>query len=120
MAGAPVCTVPTQAPTTQPLPTAMPAIPAPTPSIAGLMASVTALKRAVETLSGQKGGLSGFTTNPSSKKSNQDGRWKEVDRVKETVRVFNPNDSSQFVDVLRINKLVFQDTVTGETWIWNR
>ena len=128
MAGAPVCTVPTQAPTDQPKATIMPAIPNPSPSIAGLMATVVALKRAVETMNQSNnagngtGGINGFTLNPGdpSKKTQKQPTWVEINRTKETVRVFNPNDSSQYVDVERINKIVWRDTVTGELFTWTR
>jgi hypothetical protein len=47
-------------------------------------------------------------------------RWKESKRTTEVVRVFNPNDHSQFVDVERINQLTMTDGVTGESWSWSR
>jgi hypothetical protein len=44
----------------------------------------------------------------------------EVSRVSETVRIENPDDPSQFVEVERINKLRFRDSTNGEQWVWNR
>ncbi len=48
------------------------------------------------------------------------GNWIEFKRVTATVRVSNPQDSSQFVDIEQINQLVMVDRVTGATWVWNR
>jgi len=48
------------------------------------------------------------------------GRWQEVSRVEKRVRVENPNDSDQYVEIDRINQLKMRDTVTGEEWVWNR
>jgi hypothetical protein len=46
--------------------------------------------------------------------------WVEAFRTTATVRVENPDDSSQFVEIERINQLVMRDTVTGSTWEFNR
>ena len=39
----------------------------------------------------------------------------EIARVTETVRVFNPDDETQYVDVLRITSLTTRNDRTGET-----
>lgn len=44
----------------------------------------------------------------------------QSERVTEQVRLTNPNDSTQFVDVVRINKLVMRNENTGELWVWER
>lgn len=41
-------------------------------------------------------------------------------RTFETVRVFNPEDTNQWVDVLQITGLVFQDPVTGRYLTWRQ
>lgn len=41
-------------------------------------------------------------------------------RTFETVRVFNPDDTSQWVDVQQITGLVFQDPVTGRRLVWRQ
>jgi hypothetical protein len=41
-------------------------------------------------------------------------------RTFETVRVFNPDDSNQWVDVLQITGLTFTDPVTGRTLTWRQ
>ena len=45
-------------------------------------------------------------------------RWLEQYRVTAIVRIFNPEDDSQWVDVERIMKLVMEDQITGELWVW--
>lgn len=45
-------------------------------------------------------------------------RWLEKERVTQQVRITNPQDSSQYVDVLRITKLTMQDQITGDLWVF--
>jgi hypothetical protein len=61
----------------------------------------------------------GGSTN-SKKNSNKVGKYTEVSRSTKTVRIYNPNDKSQYVDVEQIYALNFQDNKTGETWTWKR
>lgn len=122
-AAAPVCHIPPVTTTQQPTPVNIPAIPPAGPSIASLVASVNALRLAVLLLTNQhpqppdNGTTNGFKLKNDPKGSS---RWSEQSRVTETVRVFNPDDHSQFVDVERINKLSMRDNVTGEAWSWDR
>jgi hypothetical protein len=44
----------------------------------------------------------------------------EVGRDTEKVRVTNPNDDSQYVDIERINRLTMRNNNTGELWVWYR
>jgi hypothetical protein len=46
-------------------------------------------------------------------------QWQEVSRVVTPVRIFNPNDDQQWVDVERIAQLTFQDQTTNGMWQWN-
>jgi hypothetical protein len=41
-------------------------------------------------------------------------------RTTEIVRVFNPQDSAQWVDVQQITGLTFRDPVTGRTLTWRQ
>ena len=45
-------------------------------------------------------------------------RWSEVHRRTTTVRVYNPNDREQWVDVERIVNLTFQDRSTDALFQW--
>jgi hypothetical protein len=48
------------------------------------------------------------------------GKWVEVARNTEDVRVENPDDSDQYVIVRRINLLKMRNTTTGEEWTFDR
>lgn len=52
--------------------------------------------------------------------SDKNTRWTEIQRVTKKVKVTNPDDDSQFVEVKRIQKLVLKDKVTGEEWVFNQ
>lgn len=41
-------------------------------------------------------------------------------RTFETVRVFNPDNANQWVDVLQVTGVTFVDPVTGRTLIWRQ
>jgi hypothetical protein len=123
---APVCLIPTVTQVPPPAAVGLPAIPVPEPNFPSVVNTLVAMKQAIEQLSGQnnnvKGGSNGFQikNNKKQQKKPPQGRWVETNRVTAPVRIFNPTDQSQYVDVLRINQLTFTDNVTGETWIWNR
>jgi hypothetical protein len=46
-------------------------------------------------------------------------KWQEVQRNVQTVRIFNPNDREQWIDVERITNLVFLDKSTDALFQWN-
>lgn len=46
--------------------------------------------------------------------------YQEVHRTTKVVRVYNPQDKSQYVDVEQIESLLMRDTKTGEVWAWKR
>lgn len=48
------------------------------------------------------------------------GRWNEISRSTKKVRIENPDDPSQFVEIEQITNLVMQDSVTKETWTWSQ
>ena len=45
-------------------------------------------------------------------------RWLEKERSTNIVRITNPEDEEQWVDVERIERLVMEDQITGDLWIW--
>lgn len=121
----PICHIPpVELVTNQPTSPAIPSVPVAQPNLASLTAAVNTLRQVVLRISGQNNNNNnngGQTNNfTSTQGANKKGRWAEASRVVETVRVFNPNDDTQYVDVQRINKLVMKDGVTGEQWVWNR
>ena len=50
--------------------------------------------------------------------NNPPDSYQEVSRVTEVVRVYNPNDKNQYVDVERINFLRLDDVVNGGQVVW--
>lgn len=45
-------------------------------------------------------------------------QWQEVQRTVTPVRIFNPNDNQQWVDVERIAQVTFQDQTTNGLFQW--
>ncbi len=128
MADAPVCHIPAASNIPQPTPSALPAIP---PVQAGdwqsVIDAINALALGYQLLSGQvpPPGDPGQPGQPGSpgragKDAKTGGRFIELSRGTKQVRITNPDDDSQFVDVEIINRLVMKDTVTGEQWVWQR
>lgn len=123
--GAPVCHIPPVVPANQPNPVNLPSIPPAQATIASLQATVNAMRYVVMYMSGQQGfqgqqGQQGKQGQPPTPPKAP--RWAEVkaSRVTETVRVFNPSDKTQFVDIQQINQITMKDSVTGNTWQWSR
>jgi AAA+ superfamily predicted ATPase len=102
---APVCPISrSQAPSAQP---ASPvAIPRPT----DLPSAINAINQLITMLNPLVINNLGFPYVP---------QWQEVKRNVQTVRIFNPNDREQWVDVERITNLVFQDQSTDALFQWN-
>lgn len=119
---APICRIAPDTTVDQPDPVLLPTIPVPAPNWDAMMATVSALKHTVEQLAGQRPVQNGGSNKSGNKgnKKNQTNRFNEINRVTTQVRVYNPNDKSQYVDIDQINQLTLQDKVTGETWGWNR
>lgn len=44
--------------------------------------------------------------------------FQEVSRATQQVQVYNPNDKTQYVTVVRITQLKMRDKATGVTWQW--
>ncbi len=134
--GGPICHIPTDTPISQPSPVTFPSIPTPDGTLAGIMNTLLAMKMAIELLSGQNshapnrtsfvqgpppaGAPRGGVKPPPKSSPQKPARWTESGRTTQKVRVFNPDDHNQFVDVLRINTLTLADGVTGESWFWAR
>lgn len=48
------------------------------------------------------------------------GRWREVPGTRVTQKVRVTGSNGAYVDILRINGITMQDSVTGESFLWNR
>lgn len=113
-----VCHIPPVAPTVQPSPVNIPSIPPAEANIPSLQNTVNVMRQALQILLGQQGfqgpqGRAGVNASAA-------GQFTETKRVTETVRVFNPDDNTQFVDVERTNQLVMTNKATKQTWTYNR
>lgn len=117
MTDAPVCHIPPKTPSTQPNPVNIPSIPPARPDVQSLMHTVNAMRQVIMILSGQQG-LRGPQGAPGNNAKSKPARWSESNRQTEKVKVYNPNDKTQFIEVERINSLTMRDAVTGETWNW--
>jgi hypothetical protein len=106
----------------------LPALPIAQPNLQSLANTVNALRNFVLLLAGQHGtpgtqGVQGIRGAPGQNgKTPKGARITEISRQTNVVRIFQDNNknSPNYVDVLRINRLVMQDKVTGEQWVWDR
>ena len=131
----PVCHIPPGNTPANPQPQNLPGLPGPisppTSTAAQqafnnqIAAMLNAMRLMLLQLSGQLQRLNqdqfqGQTNNAMSRP--QQGRWQEVSRQTETVKVYQNNDptSPNWVEVERINQLKMGDSATKETWTWNR
>lgn len=120
---APVCHVPPEnVNVPQPGVRNLPAVPIAQPNLESLVNAVNALRQVVNILSGQQSvdGANGFSNSFSTTKPKTDGTWIEEKRVTQTVKVYNPDDRTQYIEVERINGLVMRNKDTKQTWVWKR
>lgn len=120
---APVCHIAPEQSIQQPPPLNLPSIPPAGPSIESLVRTVNTMRQTIMILSGQQGSQ-GRPGEPgkNGQNNNAKGQWTENKqaRVTEKVKIYNPSDTSQFVEVDRVNALQFVNKDTGQTWVWNR
>lgn len=136
MAAAPVCHIPSSSEVADPTARQFPSIPQAT-DLQSALAAINAMRQILQQLMGmltpnnlqvnnnyygmqQPGGGGRITTNTRKPSQKRDRGFIEVHRVTSRVRVYNPNDHEQYVDVERINQLVLRDNITGALWVWNR
>lgn len=124
MSKAPVCLIQPVINTQQPSQVDMPSIPQAT-DLASAIAAINALAASFRTIQSRlppppptPQGQGTILT--STKKKPKQGRWNRIQQTVQTVRVFNSQDKSQYVDVEQITGLTMQDSLTGEQWIWSR
>jgi len=124
MANAPQCFISVNETINQPPGVLLPSIPQAT-DLASALSAIQAMTDMLNLLTGQivntrgQPGRQGQAGQPGKNNQNKVGRFTEIKRVTENVTVTNPQDSSQFVEVERINALTMRDNITGETWTWS-
>lgn len=101
--------------------------PLPIANSGNLVNTVNAIRQVVQQLGSPatlpKGNNhSGTNTGQSGNKQSKQktSRWSEQSRTTSKVRVYNPDDHEQYVDVEQINQLTMVDKITGATWVWRR
>jgi hypothetical protein len=117
--GAPVCHDSRDQVIIQPPPKQHPAIPVAT-DLKSALAAISVLKQIVENLTqphiDNGGGGQTINTTPPVKQP----RWTQATRTTEKVKITNPDDPSQYVEIERIKSLSMKDGITGDSWQWNR
>lgn len=94
--------------------------------LASALAAIDAIRRWIasqqqppRTREGGNGnGGGGIIPKPQKQPKPQVGRWNEVHRSTKTVKIRNPDNADQFVEVEQITQLTMKDSLTGEKWIW--
>jgi hypothetical protein len=143
VSSAPVCHIPVdQAITDQPRPARFAPIP-PVVDLKSAIAAINVLHMIIQQITGQipprggagapggigaagGGGSSGEQGKPGKDgkpgKTPKAGRFIETQRVTKTVKIYQDNDhtSDNWVEIERINKVVWTDQVTGELIVWSR
>jgi hypothetical protein len=114
----PICHIPPKQPKTTTSPLEVPNIPIAT-DLPSLIRASNVMRQAIYNLT-QNQIINNIHNTTNNNKSSAGGRWQEKTRVSEKVRVFNPNDHTQYVDIERINALTMVDGKTGLTWNWRR
>lgn len=126
---APVCNVNVPQPVVQPSPPALPAIPVAT-NLATAIQAINVMRQAINTMNNnippnnqnnQNTNINGFTTKQNQQQNTpQKSSFVQVSVVKNTVRITNPDNPDQYVDVEQITGLTMQNPVTGQSWTWSQ
>jgi hypothetical protein len=119
MANPTVCHIPPVVPAQNPSPVNIPSIPVADATVQSLQNTVNVMRQVLQLLLGQQG-FQGPPGQPGRNAQSATGQFTETKRVTEVVRVFNPDDNTQFVDVERTNQLVMSNKATKQTWVYNR
>jgi hypothetical protein len=112
MSTAPVCNINQQPPGAEPQTPRLPAIPV-AKDLPSALAAINALRQSMQIITNQLGKQGAAKQQPVL-------RELVSKRTTEKVRVFNPDDKSQFVDVEQINHLEFADASSGQKLLWDR
>ena len=126
---APVCNVNVPQPVVQPSPPALPAIPVAT-NLATAIQAINVMRQTINTMNNnippnnqnnQNTNINGFTTKQNQQQNTpQKSGFVQVSVVKNTVRITNPDNPDQYVDVEQITGLTMQNPVTGQSWTWSQ
>ncbi len=96
----------------------LPSIPSYDGTQRGLQDTLDMLSQSVNRLSGHLPGANNKQSQSTPNRHKKKARFSEVTRTTQEVKIKNPDDPTQFVVVKQITKLVMQDNVTKEQWVW--
>ena len=118
---APICYINPPPPTAEPVAPTLPAIPAAT-DLQSVIQAVNTITQILRSMNNQQdGGPQRFTdATVNSKKKRSDFHEVVKKRIVKKVRVFNPQNKSQFVDVKQITGLTFANKLTGQEITWEQ
>ena len=123
MAGvqAPICYINPPAPTAEPIAPTIPSIPVAT-DLQSLIQAVNTIAQIIRTMNNQDPGpgqrITGLTVNNEPKKHRSDFHEVVQKRIVQKVRVYNPQNHKQYVDVNQITGLTFANKLTGQQIDW--
>ncbi len=112
MSSAPVCNIPVNIPINQPDPRLLPAIPL-AHDLSSAIAAINAMRQWLMWMMNQRP-----HNNKTPQASLNEGNFVESNRTTQVVRIYNPNDSSQWVDVEEITGLTMTDKKSGQSWVF--
>jgi hypothetical protein len=118
MANAPVCHIPPTTPDNGQLPKNLPAIP-PATDLKSALNAINVMRQIIQIITNQQPIIinQGQSNNSSKFKT---ASWRESSRKTEKIKVYNPQDKSQWVEIERINELTMEDNNSNSTWRWTR
>ncbi len=121
MSNAPVCLANPPSVTVTPIQRLVPNVPVAT-DLNSALAAINALRQLVYMLlnsipaNGQPGPPGAAGQSPQKTQS----KFTQSNIVYNTVRVTNPQDDTQYVDIQQVQSLTLINPVTKETWVWQR
>ena len=121
---APVCSTEPIVKPTQPPATGFPAIPQAV-DLPSALRAINAMAGIMRTITGQlgrsatSGGSGGGTNSKKPGKPPPPGRWVQKQITRKNVVIRDPTDPSISITVSRVQNLTMQDSLTGETWVYN-
>jgi hypothetical protein len=111
MSNAPICYINPPAPSAEPIAPTLPAIPVAT-DLASVISAVNVIRQILQAITNQNIGSGQRLTSDFHEVVNK--------RIVKKVRVFNPQNKSQFVDVKQITGLTFANKLTGQQIDWSQ
>ena len=132
MSNAPTCNVNPNAPVVQPKAVPLPSIPIATDLPSALMAlsAIRTILNVSNNANSPQNNVTPYTVKnpqPTSKQQqpgpssgSKTSGFTQTNVVTQDIKVYNPDNKSQYVTVTQITGLTMVNNVTGETWTWTQ